>query len=77
MADFAEAATGYKRHALTYGIDHARGSLILTTDADCTVGPRWIGAMAASFTSDTGFVAGPVRYRPGRSLFGRLQQLLA
>ena len=75
MADFAEAATGYKRHALSHGIDHARGSLILTTDADCTVGPRWIGAMASSFTSETGFVAGPVRYRPGRSLFGRLQAL--
>lgn len=75
MADFAEATTGHKHHALTRGIDHARGDLILTTDADCTVGPRWIDAMAASFTSDTGFVAGPVRYRPGPSLFGRWQAL--
>ncbi len=75
MADFAEAATGHKRHALARGIDHARGTLILTTDADCTVGPRWIGTMTASFPSDTGFVAGPVCYRPGRSLFGRLQAL--
>ncbi len=75
MADFTEAATRDKRHALRHGIDHARGTLILTTDADCTVGPRWIGAMAASFTSDTGFVAGPVRYRPGRSLFGHFQAL--
>ena len=75
MVDVAEAATGHKRHALARGIDQARGSLILTTDADCAVGPRWIDAMTASFTADTGFVAGPVRYRPGRSLFGHLQAL--
>ena len=75
MADFAETATGHKRHALARGIDHARGDLILTTDADCTVGPGWIGAMVAAFTADTGFVAGPVRYRPGRSLFGQFQAL--
>lgn len=31
--------------------------------------------MASSFTSDTAFVAGPVRYRPGTTLFGRFQAL--
>lgn len=66
---------GDKRKALDHGIAQATGTLILTTDADCTVGPRWIHAMAACFSPGTGFVAGPVRYRPGPSLFGRFQAL--
>ncbi|MDX1545541.1 MAG: glycosyltransferase [Rhodothermales bacterium] len=64
-----------KRAALDAGIAQARGEIILTTDADCTVGPGWVGAMAACFTPETGFVAGPVRYRPGPTLFGRFQAL--
>ncbi len=75
MADRAEAPAGHKRHALHQGIETARGDLILTTDADCTAGPRWIRTMTACFTDDTGFVAGPVRYRPGSTLFGHLQTL--
>lgn len=75
MQDHASSASGHKRHALQQGIAMARGDLVLTTDADCTVGPRWIQSMIAYFNADTGFVAGPVRYRPGPTLFGRLQAL--
>lgn len=75
MADYAESSAGHKRHALHRGIESARGGLILTTDADCDAGPRWIRTMTACFTDDTGFVAGPVRYRPGPTLFGHIQAL--
>ncbi len=75
MADHAAEATGHKRHAIHRGIQAARGDLILTTDADCTAGPRWIRTMTTCFTADTGFVAGPLRYRPGTTLFGRFQAL--
>ena len=75
MADYAGEATGHKRHAIHRGIETARGALILTTDADCTTGPRWIRTMTACFTADTGFVAGPLRYRPGPTLLGRFQAL--
>ena len=75
MADHAVAASGHKRHALHHGIQAARGEIILTTDADCTAGPRWISTMTACFDEGVGFVAGPVRYRPGETLFGRLQAL--
>lgn len=64
-----------KRAALDAGIAQARGEIILTTDADCTVGPGWVRTMASRFTPETGFVAGPVRYRPGPTLFGRFQAL--
>ena len=69
------AATGHKQAALLDGLAAARGELILTTDADCTVSPDWIRTMVASFTPDTGFVAGPVRYRAGRSWWRRWQAL--
>ena len=61
-----EESTGHKREALNHGISAARGPLILTTDADCTPAPGWIGAMTAPLRSaDVAFVAGPVRYRLG------------
>lgn len=38
--------TGKKR-AVRYGIQKASGAVILTTDADCTVGPEWVGSHAS------------------------------
>lgn len=75
MADFPEAFTGAKNAALRRGIETAHGDILITTDADCIVGPRWIRTMVNWFTAETGFVAGPVRYRPGNTLFGKLQAL--
>lgn len=38
-----------KPGALQFGIDAARGSLLLFTDADCAVAPTWIGSMVEPF----------------------------
>ena len=38
--------TGKKR-AVRYGIEKASGAVILTTDADCTVGPEWVASHAS------------------------------
>ena len=69
-------STGHKREALNHGISAARGPLILTTDADCTPAPGWIGAMTGPMRSggDVAFVAGPVRYRLGGDDGGGAQQ---
>lgn len=64
-----------KPFALARGIEAARGSLILTTDADCRVGRHWMRAMVGAFTPRTAFVSGPVRYHPAPSFFGRMQAL--
>ena len=75
MHEHAEVPTGRKQDALHVGISAARGEIIMTTDADCRVRPGWIRSMTSAFTRSTGFVAGPVRYDPGPTLFGRFQAL--
>jgi cellulose synthase/poly-beta-1,6-N-acetylglucosamine synthase-like glycosyltransferase len=50
-----------KQYALTRGIETARGSLLLFTDADCEVPPGWISAMAARMTDGrVALTIGPV-----------------
>ena len=50
-----------KKKAIEYGIKSANGELIITTDADCKMGPFWIKSYA-SFYKKTGaiFIAAPV-----------------
>ncbi len=68
----------HKKRAIEKAVAHARGELILTTDADCTVPTGWVRAMAAQFEGpEVAFVSGPVRYAqaPGDGLFVRLQAM--
>ena len=68
----------HKKRAIEKAIAHARGEIILTTDADCVVPPGWPRAMVAPFEGpEVAFVSGPVRYRvaPEDGLFVRLQAL--
>jgi cellulose synthase/poly-beta-1,6-N-acetylglucosamine synthase-like glycosyltransferase len=66
-----------KKGAVRYGIGKATGQLILTTDADCEVGPGWVSAFAGYYAS-TGcdMILGEVYQRPAAgfaSMFGRLE----
>jgi len=38
-----------KKNAIRQGVLKAAGELIITTDADCTVGPGWVSAHAAAY----------------------------
>ncbi len=38
-----------KKYALSRGIDLASGEVIVTTDADCWMGPRWLRALVSPF----------------------------
>ncbi|MCX7983323.1 MAG: glycosyltransferase [Bacteroidetes bacterium] len=51
-----------KTSAITLGISKARGEIIATTDADCTVTPQWLLRIASHFREGTVLVAGPVVY---------------
>ena len=49
---------GSKKAALSLGIAEAQGEVILTTDADCQVGPGWIRGMLSHFADGVGMVIG-------------------
>lgn len=65
-----------KKQALRTGILAARGGLVITTDADCTVGMNWIKTIAA-FYEENGpdMMICPVLIRSTPGFFGRFQEL--
>jgi cellulose synthase/poly-beta-1,6-N-acetylglucosamine synthase-like glycosyltransferase len=65
----------FKKKAVSFGIEHAHGEIIVTTDADCTHNKNWLAKLLSGFDNKTGFVSGPVSFieRPG--LFSKIQSL--
>lgn len=67
---------GYRKlRATKYGLENAKGNIIVTTDCDCTHNPKWIESMVNSFDNSTGFVAGPVKFVEKNGLLNSMQQL--
>ncbi|MFA6979397.1 MAG: glycosyltransferase [Ignavibacteriaceae bacterium] len=64
-----------KKRCIKYGIENAKGEIILTTDADCLHQKNWIAAMVSTFDESTGFVSGLVKFSDAKKLFGKIQQL--
>jgi len=53
---------GSKKKAIAYGVNHAKGELIFTTDADCIANPDWIQSMIPFFNDPkVKLVSGPVK----------------
>lgn len=75
MPENLERTRAHKKRAISKGIDCAKGSVILTTDADCTVAPKWIRTMIDTFDVKTAFVAGPVVYRLESSVIKKAEAL--
>jgi cellulose synthase/poly-beta-1,6-N-acetylglucosamine synthase-like glycosyltransferase len=66
----------FKKAALAAGIASASGEIIFTTDADCTVQPKWLSVMvAALLQQEAMLVAGPVRMVPDSRFLSRFQAL--
>jgi len=66
---------GRKPIALAKGIAQANGEIILITDADCIVPPRWIEIMVNHFEDGVVFVAGPVAESDSNTFFSKMEQL--
>lgn len=65
-----------KKHAITFGVSHAKGEIIITTDADCEFEENWISTLVSQFTSDeVKIVFGGVRFFESKSIFSKLQQM--
>jgi len=57
-----------KASALCQGMRHARGEIILMTDADCIVPAHWARAMTARFAAEIGLVGGFTLLSPSPAL---------
>lgn len=71
------AGSGHgKKAAITTGISAATGDIIVTTDADCSVMPRWLEKINVAFQDEEiKMMIGGVRIEEERSLFSKLQAL--
>ncbi len=55
LADFVsdrDALVGFKKKALSVGIEHSKGTLIVTTDADCIAPVEWLKNIAAIYEAE-------------------------
>ena len=66
---------GHKKIALKHAIDNSNGTIIVTTDADCTHEEDWLATIVECFDETTGFVSGPVQFVGENRLFDKLQEL--
>ncbi|MEL6926528.1 MAG: glycosyltransferase, partial [Bacteroidota bacterium] len=68
----------YKKKGIELAIKQATGELIVTTDADCHMGPDWLRLLVSKYEMSEGpvqFVAAPVNFTEERSLIERFQSL--
>jgi len=65
-----------KKAAITSGVGVARGSIIVTTDADCSVSPSWLKVVRAQFREPKVLMAfGAVRMEGHNTFFDALQSM--
>lgn len=65
-----------KKAAIASGVAAARGSIIVTTDADCSVSPAWLKVIRAQFRDPkTMFAFGGVRMEGESGFFDALQAM--
>ena len=68
-------STGKKR-AIELGVEHAKGSIIVTTDGDCRINPRWLRSIRACFNENSVVMSfGGVRMDQDGSLWSSLQAM--
>ena len=65
-----------KKHALSKGINMAKGEIILSTDADCRLGKLWASSMAYSLINKNGIIIGYSEIlESSRTFFEKYQRL--
>lgn len=67
-----------KKAAIQYGINNAKGKLIITTDADCRVGEKWLKSINEYYvTTNAKMIIAPVVYDSNKKIlsFANYQSL--
>ncbi|MCW3462129.1 glycosyltransferase [Chitinophaga nivalis] len=74
--DITQRLNSYKKRAIEMAIGRAAGDLIVTTDADCVMSPRWIETMVQCYEQyRPRFIAAPVCFYKEFNFFKKLQSL--
>jgi poly-beta-1,6-N-acetyl-D-glucosamine synthase len=64
----------YKKNAIAAAVKIANGSLIITVDADCRVGPSWLESIMRFYQEKKPkMIVGPVAYHNTNTIFEKLQ----
>ncbi|WP_412466292.1 glycosyltransferase family 2 protein [Pedobacter sp. KLB.chiD] len=70
------ALNSYKKKAIQTAIGTCTGDLIITTDADCRMGPNWLVTIVNLYEEKNyKMISSPVAYFQEKSFFERLQSL--
>ena len=70
------AINSYKKKAIEIAVQKAKGTLIVCTDADCIVTPKWLSSIAAAYEKHGSFfIASPVSFYQEDSLLKIFQSL--
>ncbi|MBO9672711.1 MAG: glycosyltransferase [Sphingobacteriaceae bacterium] len=70
------ALNSYKKKAIQTAIGTCSGDLIITTDADCRMGPDWLVTIVGLYEEKNyKMISSPVAYFQEKSFFERLQAL--
>ena len=64
-----------KANALDMAIKICTGDYIVSTDADCEVGPYWVRETVKYFIENTAMVCGFTKIKPEKGIFSKLQNL--
>ncbi len=71
-----QALNSYKKKAIQTAIGACSGKLIITTDADCRMGPAWLKTIVGFYESRSyKMISSPVAYFQEKSFFERAQAL--
>lgn len=66
----------YKKKAIQTAIAQSTGDLIITTDADCRMGPNWLKTIVSFYEeNDYKMISSPVAYFDEQNLFEKCQTL--
>lgn len=77
LADYPDSGgLAFKKKALTLGIQHSSGELIVTTDADCSMGTMWLTYIAAIYQiQHAAMIVAPVDFFSNGSTLETFQSL--
>ena len=69
------ASKAHKKRAIKFGIENAKGEIIVTTDADCIHKSNWLRTLLSGLENKTGLISGPVEFIKEKGFFNQLQRL--